>query len=101
MEGFGMRKIDWKTHFANHAKSGLSVSEYCRQHQLVASQWYAKRKSTLAKRSQEFVPVSIKQPLTKKELFLALTIDSDGAVEFRGRASHPDLMKLIFGRGAL
>lgn len=77
------------------------MSEYCRQHQLVASQWYAKRKSVLAKGAHEFVPVSIKTPLAKKELSLTLAVDADGAVEFRGRASHPDLMKLIFGRGSL
>ncbi len=89
-----MKKVDWRSHFVEHGKSGLSVAEYCRRHHISPSAFYLARKRDRERPS--FTPVVVKEARRKASHFeISLAVTEGGFVEFRGITNDKQLLSAL------
>ncbi len=87
----------WQQHIDNWKDSGLSQTEYCKQHKIKLHnlQYWRKRLSACTKKSRALIPVTIKRSTTVR-----LMLGSQVAIELPSE-SLPDLLLVLRDRGLL
>lgn len=91
-----MNKIKWTQHISTQQQSGVSVAEYCRQHQLSPSGFYTARKELSR---GDFIPVVLKDEEKRSKFEVSIRDDGAGSFEFKGSTSSPGFLGRLFSGG--